>query len=615
MNAMISATVPTVETLPLGNLYLSGLNPRQDHDAESIALLADSIVEVGLMQNLGGLRDAEGRVAIVFGGRRLAALQLAVERRPELALVPVAIAPDEETARLWGQSENFAREALDPADAIRAFGWMRDAGSSVTQIARIFAVMESQVYRFLALANLPVEVIDALKAGDISFGMAKAFTVSQDRDLLLTVLAEVKGRDVSEQRIRTRLQPAAVSKSDRRAVFVGIDAYEAAGGIVTRDLFSDSVSLTDPDLLHRLFTEKLNAFAPDMTEGWHWCDIKDEAYVSYTETDKLCRLQRVGGEFTEEETARYDELSELAEEAELDADDQAEFDALQAIISGDFTDAQRAVAGFFVYVDNSGALTRSGPYVRTENMEAAVAAGVVKAAEGAYGQQEAAPKSPYSGALIEDMKAIRLAAVQKALLDKPELVLSLFAFGLSAASGVTTNVFDMTPGTPNNCPKESDGLTTSDRLAHLPRGYEAWTKPELRCDNLSEAFRAFTAQGKKARNEVITEVIARTLPYGAGDNEFFRLIEADAGSSMRQNWTPTAASFFGRVSGGYLDDLFTTLLDIEPGDTRLRAFTSQKKKAKAEAMERLFSDAEYQAALAVTPDQKARIAAWLPDCF
>ncbi|TNB89472.1 hypothetical protein FHD68_17220 [Paracoccus marcusii] len=104
---------------------------------------------------------------------------------------------------------------------------LKEAGADVSTIARSFGKTEAHVYRRLALAALPAAVLDALKTGHISYGMAKAFTVSQDEALTLQFLAEVMGRDVSEYRIKQALQPEAISGSDRRALFVGLDAYTA----------------------------------------------------------------------------------------------------------------------------------------------------------------------------------------------------------------------------------------------------------------------------------------------------------------------------------------------------------------------------------------------------
>jgi hypothetical protein len=56
-----------------------------------------------------------------------------------------------------------------------------------------------------------------------------------------------------------------------RAQFVGIAAYEAAGGIVMRDLFEHDGGgwLKDPALLDRLVSEKLQTEAETLrAEGW-----------------------------------------------------------------------------------------------------------------------------------------------------------------------------------------------------------------------------------------------------------------------------------------------------------------------------------------------------------
>ena len=614
----------SIQYFSLAQLYVSDLNPRQDADPEGIDLLADSLAMIGLIQNLSGILDGEGRVGIVAGGRRLRAIARAVERdatvterHPELASIPVRIAPDEATARAWASAENAAREDLAPADEIRAYGRMKEAGADVSAIARSFGKTEAHVYRRLALAALPAPVLDALKEGTISLGMAKAFTVSQDEALTLTVLAEVKGRDVSEHRIKQALQPAAVSATDRRARFVGLDAYEAAGGSVSRDLFSDTVALHDADLLQDLFTGRLNAEAGRLAAGWKWAEAMADEYVSYSVTEKLARLYPVEGGLTEEQAERYDELAELANADALDEAGQAELEALDAIIKGDFTDAQRAVAGYYVYVSHSGTVQISGPWVRAEDRAAAIEAEVLTghAAGADSGDAAPVPKSPYSGALVEDMKAIRLAAIQTALLDKPDMVFDLLAFGLSLASGISTNVFDLSPGRPMNCPSKTDGLEWSDRLAHPPAGHEAWSRPELRIEDLAQAFRDFTAAGKKARNAALVEGMARTLPYGAGDADFFALIEADSGASIRKVWTPTAENFFNRVSADTLDSLHLDLTGCDPEGRGFKAHKAQKKAEKARCMERLFSDAEYQKAWRITAEAKARIDAWVPDCF
>ena len=624
MNA-ITAIAPATEIFPLANLYLSTLNPRQEHEPEGIALLADSLIACGLMQNLGGLRDEDGRIGIVYGGRRLAALRLAVERRPDLANVPVRIAPDAETALAWAAAENTAREALHPADEIRAYGRMADTGAGIPAIAAAFAVTEAHVRRRLKLATLPEPVLDALRAGEISYGQATQFTICNDEDRALTVLNELRGREMSEHGLRQLLQSSNIRPTDRRVRFVTLEAYEAAGGPVTRDLFSQDVFLEDAGLLDDLFAAKLTEAAQEaQAQGWKWAEICTEGHVGYHQIEDrdFARLYPVAGELTEAEADEYDDLAELANAEALDDEGLARLAELETVIEGGFTEAQRAVAGVMVFVNNRGELGCVDGLVLPEDKPAAIEAGLLSApvhapaaGDGGEGEVPEVPKSPYSGALVQDMKAVRLAAVQTALLAKPELVLDLLAFGLSLASGASTTVFDLSPGRPTTLPTKTDGLDHDERLDHAPAPHEVWSRPELRVDDLAEAFRTFAAKGKKARNAAITEGIARTLPYGAGGGDMFALIEADSGASIRKVWTPTAENFFNRVSGGYLDDLLADLLDLKGTDMRLKGFRSKKKAEKVEAMENLFMDAKYQAGMGVTSEQKARIDAWVPDCF
>ena len=56
-----------------------------------------------------------------------------------------------------------------------------------------------------------------------------------------------------------------VQAPDRRALFVGVDSYAAAGGSVTRDLFDDEDNvLEDTMLLDKLFSEKLESKAEEL---------------------------------------------------------------------------------------------------------------------------------------------------------------------------------------------------------------------------------------------------------------------------------------------------------------------------------------------------------------
>ena len=610
------ATSAVILQIPLEMLTVSDLNPRKAVSEAHIESLASSIERFGLIHNLAGLMDADGKVGIVAGGCRLRAIQMIAERSDthSFATVPVKLAADAAEAEDWANAENAAREDMTPADEIRAFGRMKSRGATVPEIALAFAVTEARVYQRLALAGLPEPVLDALAAAEINLGTAKAFTLSDDEALTLSLLDQAKGQAVSESAIKNALHPDAIKSTDRRAKFVGIDAYEAEGGAVTRDLFSDEVFLASPALLHRLFTEKLEAACADLveTQGWAWAEARPEAWLNYYELDqmKLARLYPIEGELTEAESEEYDELADLANGGVLDEDGETRLSELQAILDGDYSEDQKAHSGCIILVNGSGKIETTAGLVRPEDKKAAIDAGVLQAPQTSKSDT---PKSPHSQKLVADMQAIRLASVQAALLAKPELVLDLLGFGLSEASGSFESVFGIRLDRPTNAPSVEEGFAQEPRLDHGIDASDYW-QDGSRVDDLTGAFTSFREAGKKARNAQITEAIVRALPYHAGGAEFFGLIAEEAGADIRKHWTPTAENFFSRVSAGHLVDLLCAFLDCDARDERVAGFAKLKKAEKAEKMEKLISDPTTQKLMGLTSDQKAKLDRWVPDC-
>ena len=104
--------------------------------------------------------------------------------------------------------------------------------------------------------------------------------------------------------IRRQLTEGAVRAADKRAQFVGVDAYEAAGGVVMRDLFEhdDGGWLQDPALLDRLVDREAQAEAETLrAEGWKWIEVA--ADFPYGHTAGLRRLTGETVDLTDEEQA------------------------------------------------------------------------------------------------------------------------------------------------------------------------------------------------------------------------------------------------------------------------------------------------------------------------
>jgi ParB family chromosome partitioning protein len=104
-----------------------------------------------------------------------------------------------------------------------------------------------------------------------------AFSVTADQARQEQVWDNVSRSQLDEPyQIRRMLTENTVRASDRRAQFIGLDAYEQAGGAVMRDLFEhdDGGWLRDVLLLDRLVTEKLKAEAETLAaEGWKWISV------------------------------------------------------------------------------------------------------------------------------------------------------------------------------------------------------------------------------------------------------------------------------------------------------------------------------------------------------
>ena len=341
-------------------------------------------------------------------------------------------------------------------------------------------------------------------------------------------------------------------------------------------------------------------------EGWTWAEAIGDSYIGYYEIEnrKLDRIYRIEGTLTEEQAARYNELAELANGDVLDEDGQAELAALQAILDGGYSDAQKAVAGVILYVNSKGELQKAEGLVRREDRTAAIEAGFLRPSAHA-GAAEDAPKSALSQKLRDDLGRIAQGARQHAILRDPDLLIDLLAYQLSHALRWEKPFGLSTEDVPNWPSTEASGYQLDERLTDNP-------PRDMVGKDHAKSFRAFR---KKGADHVKGE-LARFLAahYRGGSKDMAAMLDKETQPNIRVVWTPTAANFFSRVGGGYLDDLWRDLLDLAPDHPTATTFAKMKKGEKAERLEALFrGDMDLRSALAVTEEQAAKIAAWLPE--
>jgi ParB family chromosome partitioning protein len=454
--------------IPFNRLVLSQANVRRIKAGVSVEELADDIARRTLLQSLTvrPILDDEGAETGMFevpaGGRRFRALELLVKQKRLARNAPIpCVVRTEGLAEEDSLAENIQRAPLHPLDQFRAFLTLREKGKSEEEIAAAFFVSVAVVRQRLRLASVSPKLLDVYAEDGMTLDQLMSFTVNPDHTRQEQVWEALQRSYTKEpHQIRRMLTEGAVRASDKRAQFVGVEAYQNAGGIILRDLFNadDGGWLQDPGLLDRLVTEKLNREAEIIqAEGWKWIEVSPD--FPYGHTYDLRRLIGAQRPLTEDEIASHDalraELDRLeesycqTEDIPEDVDRRlAEIEAALAAFEERpvvYDPTEVARAGAFVSIDGSGVLRIERGYVRPEDEppvapsadgtvegeSEGVGAGTAPAPEydsaaafGASDQAELAEEDegerPIPDRLVTELTAHRTLALRDALANDPD---------------------------------------------------------------------------------------------------------------------------------------------------------------------------------------------------
>ncbi|MBD3836284.1 ParB/RepB/Spo0J family partition protein [Brevundimonas sp.] len=305
-------------TVPLTTLKASPRNARKvKHSAAAIEALAASIKAKGVLQPpvVEIERDGEGAPTggflVTIGEGRRQALRLLVKRKAIKRTHPVRVIVDADNdAHEISLDENITREPMHPADQFEAFKRLADEkGYGPEEIGARFGVSAHVVRQRLRLGAAAPELMAAYREGTLALDQLTAFCVSEDQDRQRQVLEQI-GPHTPAYAIRRAMTEAKVRADDRRAVFVGIEAYAEAGGSVLRDLFTEDGGgwLEDVALLDRLVADKLAGLAEEVRarEGWKWAEVGSD----YTEASAFGRVYPVEVARSEADAAEIAALSE-----------------------------------------------------------------------------------------------------------------------------------------------------------------------------------------------------------------------------------------------------------------------------------------------------------------
>jgi ParB family chromosome partitioning protein len=364
-----------VQNICLNQLVLSPANVRKTAaTAGEDAALEASIRANGILQNLivhALPIDGKGVYEVEAGGRRLKILQKLVaegvisDDHPVPCLVKKPAAAIETSL-----AENTIRAAMNPADEFVAMAALIDGGATVDAVARRFGTSERHVRQRLRLGKLAPELLDAYRNGDISLDVVTAFTLGADHAAQLVVWNQLKSNSyIQPYTVKRLLTESAVPLDSDLGMFVGTEPYEAAGGTVTRDLFSgdDDGFMDDAALVKRLAIEKLEAKAAELRPQWAW--TKAILHLEYGFMAQYARVRPQPAEVPADLVAEIDRieqrLGELEEIGEEDWSDELAAEAAQLeerrreideTINGlaVYSDKDRARAGCIVTIGDDG---------------------------------------------------------------------------------------------------------------------------------------------------------------------------------------------------------------------------------------------------------------------
>jgi ParB family chromosome partitioning protein len=282
----------TITDISLAKLIPCPANVRRTGAGSGIDALAASIQAHGLLQslvvrpNLDGEGQASGRYEVVAGGRRLAALKLLAKQKwitRSTAIPCRVLESDGVDGAEASLAENVVRHDMHPADQFEAFHGLHQGGIGIEDIAARFGVSAHTVRQRLRLASVSPALIQAYRDEELTLDHLAAFAVTEDREGQERVFGQLQTWQRNPDTIRRLLTHALMPATDRKALFVGLDAYTAAGGTLQRDLFSEDRGgwITDTVLLERLVAERMEREAEVIrAEGWRWVGIGQEAQAA-----------------------------------------------------------------------------------------------------------------------------------------------------------------------------------------------------------------------------------------------------------------------------------------------------------------------------------------------
>jgi ParB family chromosome partitioning protein len=500
-------------------------------------------------------------------------------------------------------AENVKRVDLHPLDEFRAIMTLREQGLDEEEIAARFHMSVATVKQRLRLASVSPRLLELYANDEMKLGLIMAFSITNDhvrQEQVWDTISRSHNQDAYY--VRRMLTETAVRASDRRAVYIGIDIYEAAGGVVMRDLFEQDNGgwLQHPALLEQLVLEKLTTEAEALSadEGWKWVEAAFD--FPYGHTSGLRRFYGERAEFTEEELARHDVLkaeydrldAEYAAAADYSEETEARLEELGNELDtlNDrryvFDPEDVARGGAFISLAANGELKIERGFVRPEDEPAAESNGGDADDGDSDGEGEtdtAAPSAnggisvngkpvgveepddddgkvrPLSDRLIEDLTAARTVALRNALANDPVMafiaalhvaVLKIFyRYGANSCLEITLQ---------HTAFSQTQGLGDTVWAKEIEQRQESWGHDLP--GNADEVWDYLIALDEASRMALFAHCVSLSVNTTVQawnrrtkETAHAKQLARSLGFGMvAAGWTPTVDNYLGRVTKAHI---------------------------------------------------------------
>lgn len=179
--------------------------PRKQFEREALEALADSISTYGVLQPIIVRENTAypGKYEIIAGERRWRAAKMA-----GLSDIPVVILTGDELKMAQvALIENLQREDLNPVEEAAAYMDLIDKfGLTQDAVAKQVGKSRSAITNTLRLLDLPEEVAELVKSGELSAGHARALLGLNDKDSMPIIAQKIVDKQLSVREVESLIK-------------------------------------------------------------------------------------------------------------------------------------------------------------------------------------------------------------------------------------------------------------------------------------------------------------------------------------------------------------------------------------------------------------------------